>query len=32
MSKTAKFGYEMLENVENIALRSSQILYIYRVR
>ena len=31
-SKIAKFGCEMLENVENIALRSWQILYIVVLR
>ena len=27
-SKTAKFGREMLKNVENVVLRSLQILYV----
>ena len=29
ISKIAQFGWEMLENMENIALRRSQILYIF---
>ena len=31
-SKIAKFGCEMLSNVENTALRSWQILYIFVLR
>ena len=31
-SKTAKFGREMLKNVENVVLRSLQILYIFVLR
>ncbi len=29
MSKITKFGREMLENKENIAVRSWQILYVF---
>jgi hypothetical protein len=32
MSKIAKFGCEMLENAENIALQSLQILYTFVLR
>jgi hypothetical protein len=32
MSKIAKFGCEMLQNAENIALQSSRILYTFVLR
>ena len=32
MTKIAKFGCEMLYNAENVALRSSQILYTFVLR